>query len=129
MTQRYDAIVLGTPVYWSHVCAQFKILVDRLYCFFDFDPETQRENPSAFPPGKKLVLVTSRADVEDTDVLPQFYEYMNEWLTQIADTLEPTSREFIHHYGSPTDKLASKTSASENAQLMAEAESVGAALF
>ena len=32
----YDAIVMGTPVYWYHVSAQFKMLVDRLYCFFEF---------------------------------------------------------------------------------------------
>jgi len=29
----YDAIVMRTPVYWYHVTAQFKMLVDRLYSF------------------------------------------------------------------------------------------------
>ena len=29
----YDAIVMGTPVYWYQVAAQFKMLVDRLYSF------------------------------------------------------------------------------------------------
>ena len=41
----YDAIVLGTPVYWFHVSAQFKMLVDRLYSFLESgtDPQTGEE--------------------------------------------------------------------------------------
>ena len=31
----YDAIVMGTPVYWYHVTAQFKMVVDRLYSFME----------------------------------------------------------------------------------------------
>ncbi|MEZ4567823.1 MAG: NAD(P)H-dependent oxidoreductase [Desulfobacterales bacterium] len=54
----YDAIVLGTPVYWFHVSAQFKMLVDRLYCFMQYtDPETgEAVMKFEFPAGKKFVL-------------------------------------------------------------------------
>ena len=79
----YDAIVLGTPVYWFHVSAQFKILVDRLYSFFgmETDPDTGKtKTKSAFPPGKKIVLITSRGDEEPAPMYSQFYKYMNEWL-------------------------------------------------
>ena len=31
-----DAIVMGTPVYWYYISAQFKMLVDRLYCFINW---------------------------------------------------------------------------------------------
>jgi len=59
----YDAVVMGTPVYWYHVTAQFKMLVDRLYSFMEIaeDPETgQQTFKSAFPAGKKFVFIISR---------------------------------------------------------------------
>jgi len=52
----YDAIIMGTPVYWYHVTSQFKMLVDRLYCFLEFgeNPETGETTiKSEFPEGKK----------------------------------------------------------------------------
>ena len=38
----YDAIVMGTPVYWYHVTAQFKMLVDRLYSFMEIGENQAR---------------------------------------------------------------------------------------
>jgi len=124
----YDAIVLGTPVYWYHVSAQLKILIDRLYCFFGWDPETKQGTESAFPSGKKLVVVTSRGDAEDTEIFPEFYDYMNKWLNLVLMSLQPLSTEYIHHYGSWVEEIASKTSAGTNSELMARAKAMGASL-
>ena len=55
----HDAVVMGTPVYWYHVTAQFKMLVDRLYCFLEFgeNPETGEQTmKSEFPADKNLSL-------------------------------------------------------------------------
>ena len=41
----YDAIVMGTPVYWFHVTAQFKMLVDRLYSFMAFGKNRKPVHP------------------------------------------------------------------------------------
>jgi multimeric flavodoxin WrbA len=123
----YDAIVLGTPVYWFHVSAQFKTLVDRLYCYYGFeiDPETNDYKETlAFPPGKKVVFVTSRGDPEDKKDYDVYYGYMNEWLKVVGMALLPSSVEFIHHYGSWNEKDAAR----KDAGLLAKAESVGASL-
>ena len=58
----YDAIVMGTPVYWYHVTAQFKILVDRLYCFLEFGENPETGEPtlkSEFQSGKKFLFILS----------------------------------------------------------------------
>ena len=56
----YDAVIMGTPVYWYHVTAQFKMLVDRLYCFLEFgeNPETgEQAIKSNFPKRKKFIFI------------------------------------------------------------------------
>jgi len=123
----YDAVVLGTPVYWFHVSGQFKTLVDRLYCFYGFemDPETNDyKEIIAFPAGKKVVFVTSRGDPEEKKDYDVYYGYMNEWLKVVGMALMASSVEFIHHYGSWNEKDAAR----KDAELLAKAESVGASL-
>jgi multimeric flavodoxin WrbA len=123
----FDAIVMGTPIYWFHVNAQFKTLIDRLYCYygFDTDPETGDTNETVvFPKGKKFVFVTSRGDPEDKPMVPQLYEYLNEWLSVVGMAMGGASVEFIHHYGS----LNAKDSARSDGELLARAESVGTSL-
>jgi len=122
-----DAVVLGTPIYWFHVSSQIKALIDRCYCFFTWepDPETgEMKERSAFPKGKKFIFVTSRGDEENTQVLPQLYEHAQEWLNIVGFAMGSSSTEFINHYGS----MNLKDSASDNAELIAKAESVGASL-
>jgi multimeric flavodoxin WrbA len=114
----YDAIVLGTPVYWYHATAQLKMLMDRFYCYFGADER------SAFPAGKKFIVVTSRADAEQTKYNAQLYGYMNEWIEVVVGALSASSIEFIHHYGS----LYKKDSAKNSTELISKAESVGASL-
>ena len=123
----YDAIVLGTPVYWFHVNAQFKMLVDRLYSFLESgaDPETGEEIfRFHFPSGKKFVLAVSRGDVEPASMLPQFYDHLNEWLNVIPLSLGASSIEFIHHYGAEINRKAAKN----DAGLIEKAERIGAGL-
>ena len=123
----YDAIVLGTPVYWFHVSAQFKMLVDRLYCFLEYgtDPKTGEEFfRFDFPAGKKFILVVSRGDAEPAEMLPQLYDHLNEWLNVIPLSLGAGSIEFLHQYGAETDRK----SARNNAELLEKAATMGSRL-
>lgn len=124
----YDAIVMGTPVYWFHVAAQFKMLVDRLYSFLEFaeDPETgQTKIHSAFPKDRKFLFIISRGDPEPPEFFPEFYTYLNEWLNLIPFSLGAGSYEFFHHYGAELDR----NSAKNNLALMAKAREKGAGLI
>jgi multimeric flavodoxin WrbA len=119
----YDAIVLGTPVYWFHVSAQFKMLVDRLYCFMEHtDPKTGEDVLRfEFPTGKKFVIVLTRGDKEPAEVLPQFYDHLKEWLNVIPLSLGARSIEFLHQYGAEIDRKA----AQNDADLIKKAEALG----
>lgn len=122
-----DALVLGTPVYWFHVSAQFKTLIDRLYCFYggEIDPETnEMKEILGFPGGKKLVFVTSRGDPEDRKDFDALYAHLNEWLSVVGMALLASSVEMLHHYGSVNEKDAAR----KDAELLARAESLGASM-
>ena len=122
-----DAIVLGTPVYWWHVNPQLKMPTDRFYSYFseEISPETgEVKFETAFPGGKKFVVVTSRADVEDATLFKELYTHLFEWLNMLTAVMGASSTEFVNHYGS----LNNKESAKNNAELVAQAKSVGASL-
>lgn len=125
----YDAIVLGTPVYCWHVSAQFKILVDRLYSFFESgqDPKTgQPTIKSAFPGGKNVLLLVSRGDDEPAPMYGQFYDHLDEWLnTVIFFALGPKKFEILHQYGA----LLERKAAANNAELLEKAKLAGAKLM
>ncbi len=107
----YDTIVLGTPVYWFHVSAQFKMLVDRLYCFLDFgnDPQTGEDYYRfVFPAGKTFIIVVSRGDSEPPGMFPQFYDHLNEWLNVIPLSLNAGRIELFHQYGAEVDRGAAR---------------------
>jgi multimeric flavodoxin WrbA len=106
----YDAIVLGTPVYWFHVSAQLKMLIDRLYCFMEHtDPKTgEAVMRFEFPAGKKFITIVSRGDNEPAEVLPQLYDHLNEWLNIIPLSLGAGSIEFLHQYGAEIDRKSAK---------------------
>jgi len=119
----YDAIVLGTPVYWFHVSAQLKMLIDRLYCFMEHtDPKTgEAVMRFEFPAGKKFITIVSRGDNEPAEVLPQLYDHLNEWLNIIPLSLGAGSIEFLHQYGAEIDRK----SARNDADLIKKAEALG----
>ncbi len=120
----FDAIVLGTPVYWYHVSAQFKILVDRLYSFFDLgvDPQTGKTTiKSAFPAGKELLMFISRGDPEPAPMYGQFYKHLDEWLNIVPFSLGAGQFEFIHQYGANLDRK----SAANDVELIQKARLAG----
>ena len=124
----YDAIVMGTPVYWFHVTAQFKMLVDRLYSFLEFkdNPQTgQATIDSVFPGGKRLLFVISRGDPEPPAFFPQFYDHLNEWLNLIPFSLGAQKYDFFHQYGADIDRQ----SASKDPALLEKAKATGAGLL
>ena len=53
-----DAVVFGSPIYFSLFSGQFKLMEDRMYSLIDaaFVPRLR--------PGKKAIIVTSQADAE-----------------------------------------------------------------
>ncbi len=123
----YDAIILGTPVYWYHVSAQFKMLADRLYSFIEIseDPETGEQSfKSAFPAGRKMVLVISRGDPEPPAAFSQFYDHLNEWLNVIPLSLGAGHYEIFHQYGAHLDRKAAKN----DSDLLEKARATGAGL-
>ncbi len=123
----YDAIVMGTPVYWYHVTSQFKMLVDRLYCFMELEEnsETGEQTIRAeFPAGKKFIFLISRGDPEPAEIFPQLYDHMNEWLNLIPLSLGAGSYEFFHQYGAHIDRK----SARNDAGLLEKARAAGSGL-
>ena len=123
----YDAIVMGTPVYWYHVTAQFKMLVDRLYSFLEFGENPETGEPtlkSEFPSGKKFLFIISRGDPEPTELFPQFYDHLNEWFNLIPLSLGAGNYEFFHQYGSGIDRK----SARNDPELLEKAKASGAGL-
>ena len=123
----FDAIVLGTPVYWFHVTAQFKMLVDRLYSFIEIseNPETgEATYTSKFPAGRKMIIVISRGDPEPPLLFPQFYDYLDEWLNVIPLSLGSDQYEIFHQYEAHLDRK----SALNNAELLKQANRKGADL-
>jgi multimeric flavodoxin WrbA len=119
---------MGTPIYWYHVTAQFKMLVDRLYSFMEFgeNPETGAQTVSSkFLTGKKFIFIISRGDPEPPKLFPQFYDHLNEWLNLIPMSLGAGKYEFFHQYGSGIDR---KT-ASNDSDLLQKAKAMGAGLL
>jgi len=125
---RCDAVVLGTPVYWYHVAAQFKMLTDRFYAYLKYkdNPESgQPEIESAFPAGKTFLLVISRGDPEPPAMFAQMYDHLNEWLNLIPLSLGAGKYDFFHQYGADLDRRA----AANDAPLLERARAAGAGLL
>jgi multimeric flavodoxin WrbA len=115
-----DTLLLGTPIYWYHVSAQFKILVDRLYCFYgeDIDAATGEKSLQVwFPRGKKIVIVTSQE-------APEVFEPIHNWLNLVATALNAGSIEFIEHCSSENKR----NSARNNVELLSQAQKLGESL-
>ena len=124
----YDAIIMGTPVYWYHVTSQFKMLVDRLYCFLEFgeNPETGETTiKSEFPNGKKITILISRGDPEPPEMFPQFYDHLDEWLNLIPLSLGAGKYEIFHQYGTGIERK----SARNDPEILNKAKKTGAGLL
>jgi multimeric flavodoxin WrbA len=73
MLRESDGVVVGCPVYMYHVSGQMKLLVDRMYSFWE-DLEDGSYRP-ALPGGKRFALVTSQGHPD-----PARYERAMRWL-------------------------------------------------
>ena len=125
-----NAVIMGTPVYWYHVSAQFKMLVDRFYCFTYFieNPEKRGEyiTKSVFPRDYQFLFIISRGDSEPAAPhLSQFYDHLNEWLTVIPLSLGVSKYEILYQYGASLDRQ----SAQNDAALLEKAKAAGAGLI
>ncbi len=122
-----DGIILGTPVYWFQVSAQFKMLVDRLYSFIEIseDPDTgEAAFKSAFPADRKMLILVSRGDPEPPAAFGQFYNYLDEWLNIIPLSLGTGNYALFHQYGAHLDRKA----AQNDPDLLEKARAAGAGL-
>lgn len=61
-----DAVVFGTPVYMWQMTGQLKLLIDRLFAFLNPD------YTSRLAPGKKIALVVTQGDADETRYVPYF---------------------------------------------------------
>ncbi len=123
----YDAIIMGTPIYWYHVTSQFKILVDRLYCFLEFGKNPQTAETiikSEFPEGKKMIILISRGDPEPPEMFPQFYDHLDEWLNLIPLSLGAGKYEIFHQYGTGIERKTAR----EDPEILKKAKKTGDSL-
>jgi multimeric flavodoxin WrbA len=70
-----DLLVLASPVYYADVTSQLKAFIDRPYCYLT--PEFK----SRLTPGKKLVMILTQGDPDEshfTDIFPK-YRQAFEW--------------------------------------------------
>lgn len=78
--RRADVLVMATPVYYGDVSSQLKAFIDRTFSFLTPD-YTTNPNPSRLSPGKKLVLIQTQGNPDETsfnDVFPR-YDYFFKW--------------------------------------------------
>ena len=66
-----DTLVICFPVFFRAPCAQFKILIDRMYCFLDKDLKPKY-------PGKKLILVMTYDNIELDSVVQSIKHNLEE---------------------------------------------------
>jgi multimeric flavodoxin WrbA len=76
-----DAVVVGCPIYMYRIAGQMKLLVDRMYSFWEDTPDGGYK--SALPAGKKFALVTSQGH-PDTDM----YKRSIRWLGGMVGGLD-----------------------------------------
>ena len=101
-----DAIVFGTPIYYDHVTAQAKIVIDRFAIY---------QGERKLPKGMKLVIVITY-ELNN----PNGYDYVVEWIKQT----------FKYYFGIETFAVlkgygTTKKSVFERPELLRKAEEIG----
>ena len=109
-----DAVLVGCPIYMYHVAGQMKLLVDRLYSFWEDTPDGYR---SALPAGKRFALVTSQGYPE-----VDMYKRTIRWLGGMVGGLDMQYVGKIVHFDS-----AAKP-AKHDSELLKKARRIGLAL-
>lgn len=99
-----DVVIIGTPVYIFRETALCKSLIERLFCFIkiEIDYETgQRNYSNHFPPGKKIIFVTSQGYPEEDR-----YQDLLDYLTLIGSYLSGQECDLFAHSGATDLNLA-----------------------
>jgi len=109
-----DAVLVGCPIYMYHVAGQMKLLVDRLYSFYEDMPDGYR---SALPAGKRFALVTSQGNPD-----AEKHKKPVRWLGGMVGGLDMQYVGKIVH----TDSAAKP--AKHDAELLENARQIGLAL-
>jgi multimeric flavodoxin WrbA len=102
------------PIYMYRICGQMKILIDRMYSYYQYKPEG-RGYDSAVPPGKTFALVVSQGASD-----PNQYQKSIRWLAGMAGSglgFEEAGR--IIHGNSR------EIPAQDDEKLLAEARAIG----
>ncbi len=107
-----DAVVVGCPIYMYHVAGQMKLLVDRLYSFWEDMPDGGYR--STLPAGKKFALVTSQGYPD-----AEMYKKSIRWLGGMVGGLDMKYVGKIVH----TDSAAKP--AKHDAELLEKARHIG----
>lgn len=124
-----NAIVMGTPVYWYQVSAQFKMLIDRFFCFSYYveNPKKQGEYimKSVFPRDNRFLFIISRGDPEPAAPHhSRLYDHLNEWLATIPHELGVDTYAILHQHNAGLDRK----SAQNDSALLEKAKNTGAGL-
>ncbi len=107
-----QALVLGTPIYFDHVSAQLKLLLDRLYAY------TGPNMENYFPPMKAAYVATW------ADSNPHLYDCVVDWL---ADRLACYFK--VESVGVITAADTGAAFTGNRADLLRKAEALGEALY
>jgi putative NADPH-quinone reductase len=125
-----NAVIMGTPVYWYQVSAQFKMLVDRLFCFSYYVENLEKQGEyimkSVFPRNNRFLFIISRGDPEPAaQHLLKLYDHLNEWLAIIPHELGVDTYEILHQHGAGLDRQSAK----KDVMLLEKAKTAGADLI
>jgi len=107
-------IILGCPIYMFRICGQMKILVDRMFSYYQYKPEGGGYD-SAVPAGKTFAMIVSQGAPE-----PNQYHKSIRWLAGMAGSglgFEEAGR--IIHGNSR------EIPAQDDEKLLAEARAIG----
>jgi multimeric flavodoxin WrbA len=110
-----DAVVVACPIYMYRIAGQMKLLVDRLYSFWENTPDGGYT--SALPPGKRFALVTSQGHPD-----PEMYRRSVRWLGGMVGGLDMEEVGRIVHTNSADNP------ARDDTELLEEARRIGLAL-
>jgi multimeric flavodoxin WrbA len=109
-----DAVLVGCPIYMYHVSGQMKLLVDRLYSFYEDTPDGYR---SALPAGKRFALVTSQGNPD-----AEKHKKPVRWLGGMVGGLD------MQYVGKIVHVDSAAKPAKHDAELLEKARQIGLAL-
>jgi len=114
----FDVLVLATPIYFFSICAQLKIILDRMFCLFRFNPETEEFiHPLG---GKTLALIATAGGDENggLNLVGQTAEAMAQFIGMKGHSL--LIPHAPHEPGKINDNLEIKQKAQDFGKILAQ---------